>query len=515
MRRFAALVDLLETQPREEGRVRLLTQYLRDAPDPDRGQALALLTGALELPRLSPAKLRALALARTDEMLFALSHDYVGDLGETVALIWPEPTGGGAPRLGELLARLTSCGRGDLPDTIAAELGRLPVGARRVLLKLVSGRARPRISGASVRCAIAGLGQCAPGEIAELWHGQTPPYTALLSWAEGRGPRPAGPSGAALRPFMPVRPFDPGDLATVSAEAHLVEWAWDGVRAQLAAEGGRTALYDAGGDDISAAFPELTEGAGFNAVLDGELMAGRPDRPASRGILQRRLGRASASVTLRRAVPVHLRVFDILSDDGEDLRGLPLQARRARLERWFARTTPRGLVLPEIVEFADWPELDSLRRRPPEGAEGVVVKRRDGVYDAEPSAGGWRKWKREPVRLNSVLLYARRGASGTTGDLTVGLWRDSELVSVGRVEANHDAQLAQDIDAWVRTHTTVRYGPVREVEPTLVLEIVFEAVQRSRRHKSGFVLRRPRVVGIRQDLSPNDADRLSMLEARA
>lgn len=486
MRRFAGLVELLTAQTDDAARLALLVQYLRDTPDPERGWGLALLTGTVAPKLTTPAMLRRLAADRIDPRLFALSQDFVGDLAETVALIWPEPAEPQPVALSVLLADLVALDRKQAPAALARWLDRLPVAERWALLRLAGGKLAGTIGGRTARQAMAMLAGRSMVEVEEIWHAVPPPYLALLAWAEGRGPAPR-PAAHGYRPMPPLQPVARDGLDEFAVTDMAIEWCWEGRRVQLAQGAAGRALYDTAADEISAEAPALLE-----ALPDGPVVL--------EGVLQ--------SV----ADGPRLMLFDLLAEGDEDLRELPLAKRRLRLERWFARHGPVGMALSTLLDIADHDAAEALRAAPVAGARGLVLKPAAGRY--RPDEADWRVWPRAEATVAAVVMYARPeggGGMGAYADLTVGLWQDGALVPVGRVGAAGDAVLAAEFDAWVRAHTTAKHGPVREVAPLLVLRIAFDAVAPSRRHKAGLVLRRPRLAGI-DERPPAEADRLNVLK---
>lgn len=524
MRRFADLLDRLAFTPARLGKLRLLQAYFRDAPDPDRGWGLAAITRDLTLDAVKPATLRALAAERMDAELFALSYDYVGDLAETLALIWPE---GDAPdhdpSLAEVVERLRAASRREAPRVVERLLDRLDAPGRHALLKLVTGGLRVGVSARLAKQALAEFGGVDPAEIEEIWHGQAPPYAALFAWLEGRGPRPAALAACAFRPVMLSHPLAEGDLDRLDPGDFAAEWKWDGIRVQAAAEAGQRRLYSRTGDDISPAFPDLTAALDFDGVIDGELLVRRPDGGvAPFGDLQQRLNRKSVTARQIADFPAMLRAYDLLQAGAEDLRPLPFAERRRRLEALVARLDPARVDLSPLLPLASWPALAALRAAPPDPViEGVMLKRRDAAYVAGRPKGPWWKWKRDPNLIDAVLMYAQRGhgkRSGFYSDYTFGVWTaEGALTPVGKAYFGFtDAELVE-IDRFVRNNTTDRFGPVRAVRADpdhgLVLEVAFEGLSRSARHRSGLAMRFPRINRLRWDKPPREADRIETLEA--
>jgi DNA ligase-1 len=509
---FAALLDRLAFTPGRNGKLRLMAAYFRTAPDPARGYGLAALTGALDFPGAKPALVRGLVETRVDPVLFAWSYDYVGDLAETVALIWPERPGANRPpELPEVIERLRHAGRSEVPGLLEAWLDALDATGRWALLKLITGGLRVGVSARLAKTALAVLAgeEADParrlGEIEEVWHGLAPPYEELFAWLEGRAPRPAVDTAAAFRPLMLAHPLDEAELKRLPPGRFRAEWKWDGIRVQLAAAPGSRRLFSRSGDDIGAAFPDLLEAADFHAVLDGELLVARDGEVAPFNDLQQRLNRKKVTAKMLTRYPAHLRLYDILFEGGEDLRALPFDARRKRLDAWYAKARPARMDLSPLLDFASW---------------GEMLKRADSAYLAGRPKGPWFKWKRDALTLDTVLMYAQRGhgkRSSFYSDYTFGAWRPGEdgapeLVPVGKAYFGFTDEELKRLDKWVRDNTVERYGPVRAVRPGLVLEVAFDAVQRSTRHKSGLALRFPRVHRIRWDKPAAEADEVVTLE---
>lgn len=523
MQPFAELLDRLLYTPQRNVKIALLVDYFRSLPDPERGWGLAAMTGALSFAQAKPGLIRDLLAERTDPVLFGWSYDFVGDLAETAALLWPEPAGERAwPLLSQVVATLATAPKRELPGIVAGWLDALDATGRWALLKLVTGGLRVGVSARIAKLALADYGAQPPAEIEELWHGLAPPYTALFAWLDGTGPRPAADAAPVFRPLMLAHPVEADDMAAIVADldAYVAEWKWDGIRVQIAAAPGGVRLFSRSGDDISATFPDLVDSVGFLGVLDGELLVKRADEVASFNELQQRLNRKAVTGRLLEEFPAFVHLYDILFDGAEDVRGLAFTERRARLEAFFARARPARMDVSPLVAIGSGDDLERLRggvRGTP--IEGLMLKRKDSAYVAGRPKGLWWKWKRNALTLDVVLMYAQRGhgkRSSFYSDFTFGAWRQGpageELVPVGKAYSGYtDAELLL-LDRWIRDHTTRRYGPVREVGAGLVLEVAFDSVHRSTRHKSGVAMRFPRIHRIRWDKPALEADRLETLE---
>lgn len=529
MKAFSELIDRLVLTPSRNGKLKLLKDYFAETPDPDRGYALAALTDGLDIPAVKPALLRALAVERIDEVLFAYSYDYVGDLAETVSLVWPE---------NEVLAdldplplsfvveTLMKASRTEAPKKFAAILDQLDAPGRYAVIKLVTGGLRIGVSSGLTRQALADFGGQDVVEIEELWHGLKVPYTDLFAWLEGKTGKPENAAKALFRPVMLANAVQDGDLDGLSPEDYRVEWKWDGIRVQVSSEGGVRKLYSRSGDEISGAFPDLMAAIDFEAVIDGELLVGKP--PGYVGTfseLQQRLNRKTVSAKTQAQYPVFVRCYDLLMEGSEDTRDLPFDQRRARLETLVTKLDPDRFDLSPQLDYDSWQHLDDLRRKPIHPIiEGVMLKHKDSPYLPGRKKGPWFKWKRDPHTIDAVLMYAQRGhgkRSSFYSDYTFGVWQEEEgirtLVPVGKAYFGFsDEELAQ-IDKYVRDNTIERFGPVRSVKATeehgLVFEVAFEGIARSTRHKSGVAMRFPRISRLRWDKPAAEADTIETLEA--
>jgi DNA ligase-1 len=520
---FANLLERLVFTPSRNAKIALLRRYFSTQPDPDRGIGLAAITGELSFTAAKPGLIRELAASRTDPVLFDWSYDYVGDLAETVALIWPAAvTQVAPPSLAELVETLETAPKAALPGLVAAWLDCADASTRLAILKLITGGLRVGASGRLAKIALAEIataeiGGVSADDVEEVWHGLQPPYLPLFAWLEGRGPKPDPADAPVFRPPMLAHPLEASDLAALNPADWRAEWKWDGIRVQLVATTGGRRLFSRGADDISGAFPEILEAMDFHAVLDGELLVLRNGEVAPFADLQQRLNRKTVTAKNMTQFPVGVRLYDLLFDGTEDLRGLPFDQRRARLEAWIAREQPARMDLSPLIRFSSLQELMVLR----DGAraasiEGLMLKRGDSSYLPGRVKGQWWKWKRDPLTVDAVLMYAQRGhgkRSSFYSDYTFGVWRDQELVPVGKAYFGFTDQELAFLDRWIRNHTTARFGPVREVEKSMVLEVAFDAVQLSNRHKSGVAMRFPRLARIRTDKPAAEADRLETLMA--
>jgi len=522
VKRFAALIDRLIYTRSRNTKLALIADYLRGTPDPDRGWAIAALTESLDFPVVKSAMVRALLATRIDEELFRLSRHFVGDTAETAALLWPDALRRKQddPSVSEAVAMLSAATRADAPLVVAGLLDRLDADGRYALLKLALGGMRVGVSARLAKQAFARAFAVDVDDVEEVWHAIPPPYAPIFAWGEGRAGRPDLAGTLFFRPFMLAHPLE---AASVDLADYAAEWKWDGIRVQIVHGSGETRVYSRGGEEISGAFPELVAAFDQDAVIDGELLV-RGDtqggEAASFNALQQRLGRKSVSKKMLAEFPAFVRVYDLLAVDGEDLRGLPWQERRRRLEGFAPRLAASHLDLSQVIDARDWDDLAARRAGARDAAiEGVMLKRRDSPYVAGRRAGLWYKWKRDPLTADCVMMYAQRGngrRASFYSDYTFGCWSDEgELLPVGKAYSGFTDEELKWLDNFVRNHTVARFGPVREVEKTLVLEVAFDSIHSSKRHKSGLAMRFPRIMRIRRDKPAEEADRVSSLREMA
>lgn len=528
-----------------------MADHFRSVPDPERGYALAAITGELDIRSVKPAMLRDLMTERMDEVLFGYSYDYVGDLAETIALVWPAPHDGevlrrnDTPKLEQVVTELDAATRAEGPRLVEDWLDKLDSSGRYALLKLVTGALRIGVSSRLAKQALADFGSKDIVEIEELWHGLEVPYLELFDWLEGRAEKPVSAAASPFRPVMLSQPLEEPDYGRINADDYAAEWKWDGIRVQATVERGVKRLYSRTGDDVSGAFPDLLDFMTFEGSLDGELLVARPaakgsGRPAVHphqgavrddivvgtfSDLQQRLNRKTVSAAVMKKHPVFLRTYDLLQDGTQDLRALPFAERRKRLDAFVATLEPSRFDISPFVPFERFEDLARLRADPPHPViEGLMLKRWDSAYVPGRPKGPWFKWKQDPHLIDAVLMYAQRGhgkRSSFYSDYTFGVWTgpedQPELVPVGKAYFGFTDEELKQLDKYIRDNTIERFGPVRSVRADpdhgLVLEVAFEGLARSSRHKSGVAMRFPRVSRLRWDKPAAEADRLETLQA--
>lgn len=523
MERFSTLLDDLYFTNSTNAKERILAAYLATTPDPDRGWALAAIAGTLRFDLFKRNLSKNLVIERMDETLFSLSYDYVGELSETIALAWPvskEPVIlNRLPGLTEIIEEFQARGKEGIREYLVQLLDNMSPPQRWALLKLGTRGLRIGMSARSVKRTLAGMKGVDLEEIEELWHGLEPPYTSLFEWIEGRAKKPDVSGSLSYSPVMLAHPLDEAiDLSRITPETHAVEWKWDGIRVQIAGDGTEAKIFSRTGDDISHSFPDLAQQVRFAGVIDGELLVKRQGAFGSFNDLQQRLNKKKPGAKLMAELPAHVRIYDLLRWDGENLRPQSFAERRAKLETITASLDENWFSISSLLPFHS---TDDLKRFREEAAasdgrlEGLMIKDKTSTYVSGRPKHAWYKWKCDPLLVDAVLMYAQRGhgkRSSYYSDYTFGLWSDDgQLLPIGKAYFGFTDEELKQLDHWIRQNKMQRFGPVQEVSKELVFEVAFDSAHKSPRHKSGFALRFPRINRIRWDKPASEADQLDTL----
>jgi DNA ligase-1 len=530
MRAFAELYRQLESSTGTGDKRAALAAYFRSAPAADAAWALWFLSGNKLARIANGAELREWVAerARVPAWLVETSYHHVGDLAETAALLLDDPP----PSLREdrplrewveeVLLPVAGAAPALRRDAVMGAWASLVEPERLLFNKLITGELRVGASKRLVQQSLADISGVDVAVLAQRMHGDWRPsehtLPALLD------PQ-AGSEREAPYPFFLASPLEAAAESLGAIQDWLLEWKWDGIRLQLLRRG-EAVLWSRGEERLDGRFPEIDAAAlslPAGTVIDGELLAwpaqADSDAPLPFSALQKRINRRKPGVKLLAEVPVRVQAYDLLEQDGQDLRALPLDQRRARLlELLRAVDDPRLMTSPEVAA-TDWAEADRLRRGARErGVEGLMLKRRNSIYQAGRRRGDWWKWKLDPLTIDAVLVYAQSGSgrrSTLYTDYTFALWDGDRLVPVAKAYSGLTDQEIARLDRWIRANTLERFGPVRVVRPEHVFELGFEAVNASTRHKSGVAVRFPRILRWRDDKSPPDADRLEALRVLA
>jgi len=521
--------------------VAALRDYFATAPHADAACALAVLSGGRQMRSVSSGLLREWAAAATGLPAWMVEECYahVGDLAETLALLLPDPsaaTDGAGASLADVMQTTIHDLRGASEErkreVVAEVWSRLAPRERIVWHKLLTGGCRVGVSRTLVARALAEVAGVDQAVMAHRLTGGSladgEAFARLLDAAptdaDSRRPYPFFLASALDRSAVGEVAEDLGPLADWQAE-----WKWDGMRAQIVRRGDDATVWSRGEELVSDAFPEIAAAAARlppGTVLDGELLAVREGALLGFGSLSKRAGRVRVTKKILEEIPCLFVAYDQLEAGGEDLRDRPLAERRGMLERIVTTpfdSMPAGspadavrLFLSPLVIADSWDGLAGLRAGSrARGVEGLMLKRRNSPYRVGRTRGDWWKWKIEPLEIDAVLLYAQAGhgrRAGLHSDYTLGLWQDGRLVTVAKAYSGLSDDEIVEIDRIVRATTLEKHGPVRICRPTLVMQLAFEGVARSTRHKSGLAVRFPRIVRWRRDKEPAEAGTLADLE---
>ena len=522
MKQFSALYEALDRTTSTNAKVAALVGYFRTAPAADAAWAVFFLTGR-RLKRVVPsAGLREWSQEVTGipDWLMGECYSAAGDFGELVALaldtVPPGPPEPDLPLAQWVENRLLPLQSADLAAQRALVirwwLG-LPRAERFLLNKLLTGEFRVGVSHTLVVRALATAAGTEPTIVAARLMGD---WTPSAEWFSAVTTTEASADVSQPYPFYLASPLDGDPAALGDQSAWIVEWKWDGIRAQLIRRAGQTWLWSRGEELITHRFPEIAAAATHlpdGTVLDGEVLAFKDGRPMPFSALQQRIGRQKQIAQVMRSVPVVFVIYDVLELEGQDIRDQPLQQRRKALPRLVAGASV--MRVSEEVQVAGWDALARLRLESRErGVEGFILKRRDSPYGVGRRKGAWWKWKIDPLTVDAVLMYAQPGngrRASLLTDYTFGVWDEGRLVPVAKAYSGLSNAEIEEMDKWIRRHTIERHGPVRAVEPVQVFELGFEAIAPSTRHKSGLAVRFPRMLRRRTDKPAAEADTLETL----
>lgn len=522
MKAFSALYEALDRTTSTNAKVAALVDYFRAAPPADAAWAVFFLTGRRLKRVVASAGLREWSQEVTGMPDWLLSECYsaAGDFAELVALALdavppgpPEADLSLAAWVEDRLLRLQASDLAMQRDMVIRWWLGLPRGERFLLNKLLTGEFRVGVSHTLVVRALATAIGSEPTTIAARLMGD---WTPSADWFASVTAAQATSHSSQPYPFFLASPLE-GSPADLGDRAHwIVEWKWDGIRAQLIRRDGTTWLWSRGEELITPRFPEIAAAATHlpdGTVLDGEVLAFREGRPMPFSALQQRIGRQKQVAQIMRTVPVVFVTYDILERDAVDIRTEPLATRREVLSA--AIRGDSVLRLSEEVDAATWHDLAELRLESrARGVEGLILKRRDSGYGVGRRKGAWWKWKIDPLTVDAVLMYAQPGngrRASLLTDYTFGVWDQGHLVPIAKAYSGLSNAEIEELDKWIRRHTLERHGPVRAVEAVQVFELGFEAIAASTRHKSGIAVRFPRMLRWRTDKPASEADTLENL----
>ena len=517
MKEFSQLINQLILTRSRNRKIELLNHYFKNTENPDRGLALAILTGNLKIKNISISKIKELIKKEVDPELFDLSYDYVGDLAETIALIWPYKQKGKVPKINFIIDELENSSTTNITKLIKKYLSIFSENERWAFIKLLSGGLRIGVSTRLTKLSLIHNTTIEISEIEQIWHGVVSPYNKLFNWIFGKGVKPEIEVEKVFHPLMLAHPIEKKDFNNLNPTEFFAEWKWDGIRVQLVLFKSKIRIFSRAGDDISNTFPEIQNNENDLVVLDGELLVGNKFKPFKFNKLEQRLNRKKVSKNHLENFPAFVKLYDILFLKNKDLRSLDFSERRNILSEWHDKVQNKFFDLSEIFEFKTWENLKNIKSQKLNKSvhEGLMIKRKTSSYISGRPKGYWYKWKNDPLVVDAVMIYAQRGhgkRSSYYSDFTFGLWDQNNIVPICKAYFGFSNEELEILDKFVRSNTINKFGPVREVEKKFVVEIAFDSVDFSKRHKSGVALRFPRIKSLRRDKPINEVINIDLFK---
>ncbi len=526
MKAFAELFTALDQTTKTGEKVEAMVRYFSTANAADAAWAIYFLTGRKPKQAVPAKKLRQWAgeIVGLPDWLLDECFDAVGDSAEAIALLLPEmienvaATGTLSDWVEKRLLTLRALKEEEQKSAVLQAWGELNAWQRLVWNKLISGGFRIGVSHLLVVRALAKTFKLTTEVVSHRLMGEwspTPEFYERLISGDADDSHLSRPY-----PFFLAYPLEDEPETLGIPGEWQAEWKWDGIRAQLVRRQGQTFVWSRGEELVTERYPELKaagERLPDGTVLDGELLPWKQGEVLPFALLQKRIGRKTIGKKLLEEVPVALCVYDLLEEQGVDLRERPLSWRRERLEQLISSTADARLVISPLVSFQRWDDLAALRRSSRgRRVEGLMLKRCDSPYRVGRVRGDWWKWKIEPYTIDAVLIYAQKGHGKRASlftDYTFGVWDNGQLVPIAKAYSGLTDAEIREVDAFIRQNTTEKFGPVRTVKPELVFELGFEGIQASPRHKSGIAVRFPRMLRWRTDKKKEEADTLQQVKA--
>jgi len=524
MKQFAGLIYQLETSNKTKDKIDAIVQYLATAPAADKIWLLALFTGKRPRRPVNTTLLRAWALERAclPEWLFLECYSNVGDLGETISLILPEPTTTSDKPLHQWIAELSELAKADDVEKkryVMAAWDSLERIEKFIFNKLIGGGFRV---GVSYKLLVQSVAKSSGVDESKLmhslmgkWDPTTTDYDDLISGIA------QGENLSAPYPFCLAYAIEKEVKDLGKPEEWQAEYKWDGIRGQLIKRKNEIFIWSRGEELVTTQFPELVEAAASlpdGIVLDGEILAYSEDSILPFNSLQKRLNRKLVSKKMRADTPIHFFVYDLLEHNFTDIRHHALSERRTLLEELLDWTQPESSFhLSPVLAYSDWSELKEIRAKARDiNSEGIMLKQKNSLYHTGRKKGDWWKWKVNPLTIDAVLIYAQKGSGRRSRyytDYTFGIRDEDKLVTIAKAYSGLTDKEILEVNRFINKNSLEKFGPVRTVKPELVFEIGFEGIGLSNRHKAGVALRFPRIMRWRKDKSVDEIDTLEQVKA--
>lgn len=516
MKLFANLINALDSTNKTNQKLEAIERFLREAKDTDKLWFLALFTGKRPKRAISTTLLKEWAIEKANipVWLFQESYSSVGDLGETISLILPEPGAYVERDLStwmELIVSLKDKTPEEKKDFVLTSWKSLPHLERYIFNKLLGGSFRVGVSSKSLINAIAKYYQLEPSAVTHAimgdWSRNEVSFEKLVHGLYS-DTQLSKPYPFCLAYALEQEPESLGDV-----QQWQIEYKWDGIRGQLIKRKGEVFIWSRGEELVTDQFPEIRDALLMQKgdfVLDGELLPYKENKVLDFSALQKRLNRKLISKKMLEDIPVAVFVYDITEWKGEDIREKPLHTRRRILEAMLAASPNAYLHLSETLQDDNWDTIKAKRIQARSlNSEGLMLKHKDATYHSGRKKGGWWKWKIDPLSIDAVLIYAQKGSGRRSGyytDYTFAVKQGDQLVTIAKAYSGLTDKEIQEVSKFVNKNVLEKFGPVRTVKPELVFEIAFEGIQFSNRHKSGVALRFPRILRWRKDKTVAEID---------
>ena len=517
MNDFSQLLNNLLLTSSSKKKIILICKYFKKSRLEDKAWALSILLNRFERKFLSSKDLKEMITERVGNTLFKYSYDYVGDLAETISLLWESNENKRSNiNLSQFMRLISECrDKEKLKKKIKFNLDSSSEDQRYCILKILTGGLRVGVSYGIIKESLTIYGSRTSNEIEEYFHGFQYHFKDFFEWLDGQNLPRYIDRKQLFNSFMLANNFKYEEFIKLNSNKFTAEYKWDGIRAQIIfSKTGK--IYSRGGEDITQAFPDINISDSGYYVVDGELVIKKGEDILSFNNLQKRIGRKKVSKKLIDKFPIHFIAYDILFFNDLDCRSLPFLDRRNYLNNFIRLKKLNNISLSKLINFSSWGHLKNIKENSLNNhVEGVVVKKKESIYQKGRVLNGWYKWKRDPYSFDFIIMYAQRGhgkRSSFYSDFTFGCWVNNKfekLVPVGKAYSGYTNEELKKLDLWVRNNTIERFGPVRSVKPGLVIEISFDNINVSSRHKSGVALRFPRFSRIRWDKPISD---ISILE---
>ena len=505
---FSNLLDNLLLNSSKKKKIDFLSDYFQSQTQQNKIWALSILSKSFVNKLVKVKDIKELLKGKVDEDLFLYSYDYVGDLAETFSLLWPKDNSKiiNSQSLSSFMSSLEKqTSKDDLIIFLTNHFNTCLPNEIYTTIKILLGGLRVGVSNELLKESLSKIGSRSKEEIEENWYGFSFPYNGFFEWLKGESLPKQFNSKDLFHSFMLSNPFNENLIKKIEIKNYTCEYKWDGIRGQITVSNNGK-IYSRNGEDITSSFPELKIKSDKVSVLDGELVVKKENTIFSFNELQKRIGRKKVSKKILNDLPVHFICYDILFFNNLDVRKLPFFERRVFLQNYIKKLNHPNISISPLINFVSWSDLRSIKENSLNNhIEGIMLKNKNSIYKSGRPALCWYKWKRDPFLEDFIIMYAQRGhgkRSSFYSDFTFGCWIENKintLVPIGKAYSGFTNDELKKLDKWVRDNTLDRFGPVRSVKPGLVVEIAFDNLNFSNRHKSGIALRFPRINRIRWD----------------